>query len=123
MKRILPLFTLLVIIATAFQGLIPTLPITDPTQIKVLSAVALFSVSALTLWKQFLSEDISNESLWPTMLVTLAATLGLVSDLTNTLPFTQHTAQWVRFGVTFVTMSINLASSTLYPQPDGVKKN
>lgn len=109
------LLTLLVVIVTAFQGLIPTMPMPNVNTVTLISAIAMFLASALTIWKQTLSEEISNNSLVPTYIVAAAATLGLLNELFNVIPFKPPTDQWIRFSITAVTMVLNLASKVMYP--------
>jgi hypothetical protein len=105
-------FTLVVLFLTTFQGLIPALPMGN---IPVISGVVMFAVSALTAWKQYLSIEIDNSSLWPTLVVAFIATLGGLNDLFSVIQLSEATGQWVRFGITLVTAFLNLASKILYP--------
>jgi hypothetical protein len=106
------IFTLVVLFLTTFQGLIPALPMGN---IPVISGVVMFAVSALTAWKQYLSVEIDNSSLWPTLVVAFIATLGGLNDLFSVVHLSENTGQWVRFGITLVTAFLNLASKILYP--------
>lgn len=114
-SRVTAMFTLLVVLFTAFQGVIPAIPLSNQTAITVLSSVTMFLVSALTLWKQWLSNEINNKSLKPTLIVTIVATLGLLNDLFGVVHISGLAGQWVRFGLTFITMFLNLISKVMYP--------
>ena len=117
-SKIANLFTLLVVFCTAFQGLIPTMPINDPITLTTLSGVTLCLVTVLTAWKQWLSVEIDNKSLWATLTVALIATLGGINDMVTIIDISGYWGQWIRFGITFATMFINLASKILWPTND-----
>jgi hypothetical protein len=114
-SKVVNIFTLLVLALTAFQGLIPTMPLSNPATLTLVSAIVMFLVSALTAWKQALSVEIDNAGIWPTLIVAIVATIGGLNDLFQVIPFGQNTSQWVRFGITFLTMIINLASKVIWP--------
>jgi len=114
-SKITNIFTLLVLLFTAFQGLIPTIPLSNETTLTILSAVTLFLVSGLTAWKQALSVEISNDSLKPTIIVAIVATLGSLNDLFNVVPVSAMAGQWIRFVITLITLFLNLASKVLWP--------
>lgn len=113
------IFTLLVIMFTTFQGLIPALPIPDVT---LISAVTLFAVTALTAWKQFVSVEIDDKALYPTLVIAIVATLGGLNDLFGVIKFSEVTGQWIRFSVTFLIAFLNLASKLLWPTEETKSK-
>ena len=110
--KLLNLFTVLVMVFTLFQGLIPNLPISDTT---VISAVVMFLVSALTAWRQAFSQNISSASLWPTIIIAIIATLGGLNDLFNVVQIGEVAGQWIRFSITAITAILNLLSTILWP--------
>lgn len=114
-SKITTLFTLLVVFLTAFQGLIPTLPISNVSVIATISAITMFLVSGLTTWKQFLSNEIDNAALKPTIIVAIIATIGGLNELFNVVHFSAVADQWVRFTITLITMFLNVASKILWP--------
>lgn len=114
-SKITTLFTLLVVFLTAFQGLIPTLPISNVSVIAAISAITMFLVSGLTTWKQFLSNEIDNAALKPTIIVAIIATIGGLNELFNVVHFSAVADQWVRFTITLITMFLNVASKILWP--------
>lgn len=113
------IFTLLVIMFTTFQGLIPALPIPDVT---LISAITLFAVTALTAWKQFVSIEIADNALYPTLVIAIVATLGGMNDLFGVIKFSEVTGQWIRFSVTFLIAFLNLASKLLWPTEETKSK-
>lgn len=115
MKQLAKLFTFLVLVLTTAQGFVPSMPIDDPQTLKYISGGLLFAVSVLTTWKQFALDEISNKSLIPTLIVAVVATLAGVLDLLGKLPVDAHTAQWLRFGITFITAILNISSKTFFP--------
>ena len=114
-SKITTLFTLLVVLLTAFQGLIPTLPISNVSVIATISAITMFLVSGITTWKQFLSNEIDNAALKPTIIVAIIATIGGLNELFNVVHFSAVADQWVRFAITLITMFLNVASKILWP--------
>lgn len=121
-SKLAGLFTLLVVLLTTFQGLIPAMPIGNPTVLTTVSAFTMFFVSALTVWKQFLSNEIDNKAMWPTLIVAIVATVGLLNDILNVVHLSGAVGQWVRFGITAVTMMLNMASKILWPTDETVSK-
>jgi len=114
-SKVTTLFTLLVVFLTAFQGLIPTIPTNDAAVLSVVSAVTMFLVSGLTAWKQFLSNEIDNKAVNPTILVAILATVGGLNELFDVVHISALADQWVRFGITLITMFLNVASKILWP--------
>jgi hypothetical protein len=109
------LLTILVLLITTFQGLVPAMPLGNPATVTLISSIAMFLVSALTAWKQYFSTEISNASLKPTIIIAIIATLGGLNELFQVIPMSNVTGQWVRFGITFLAAFVNLASKLLYP--------
>jgi len=114
-SKITTLFTLLVIFLTAFQGLIPTIPAASNSALAITSAVTMFVVSSLTIWKQYLSNEIDNKAAKPTIIVAIIATIGGANDLFDVVHFSHLADQWIRFFITLVTMFLNVASKILWP--------
>lgn len=112
--KLVSIFTIVALVLTAFQGLIPMMPLSDTT---LISAIVMFLVSGLTAWKQALSQDIANTALWPTIIVAIVATLGGLNDLFNVIPVADKTGQWIRFGITAITAILNILSNILWPKP------
>lgn len=111
----LKIFSTLVVFLTALQGLVPAMPITNPYTITLVSSILMFLVSALTAWKQYFAVDIKMSALRPTIFVAILATVGGLNQLFDVVHLSPLVSQWVRFGLTFVTMAINLTSKLLYP--------
>jgi hypothetical protein len=114
-SRLVNLFTTIVLFLTAFQGMIPTMPVTDTGTITIISAITIFLVTGFTAWKQALSVEINNVSLWSTLAVALLATLGGLNTLFDVVHFKPPADQWIRFSLTALIACINLASKTLWP--------
>lgn len=115
--NIVNLFTILVVVLTGLQGVIPAMPLNSPQAITIISAVILFIVSGLTAWKQALSNEINNAAVLPTIIVAFVATLAGALDLLKVIPMSESIAQWMRFGITTVTLVINLISKAIWPTP------
>lgn len=117
-KQLANIFTMAVVALTAFQGLIPQMPITNPTTITLVSAITMFLVTALTAWKQYVSEGISNAAINSTVIMAVLATLGGLNDLFAVFPLGATAGQWVRFGVTAITLILNIVSKVMWPAPE-----
>lgn len=114
-QKIVTLFTWIVVFFTAFQGMIPNLPIGNEATVTLISAITMFLVSSLTIWKQTLSKEINTEAIVPTLAVAIVATLGGLNELLGVFHFSEVVSQWLRFAITFITMGLNLVSKMLYP--------
>lgn len=111
-------FTVLVVFFTAFQGMIPAMPISNVSVIAIVSAVSMFLVSALTIWKQYYSDEIDMKALRPTLIVAIIATVTGAADLFKVIDFNHVAGQWIRFGFTAITMFLNLLSKLMYQTED-----
>lgn len=111
-STIAKLLTVVALLLVTFQGLIPAIPLQNTT---LISAVVMFLVTAVTAWKQYLSDEISNAGIRPTLFVAIIATLGGLNELFNVIHFSGTTGQWIRFAITFITAFINVASKILWP--------
>ena len=119
--KYLALISMLVIIFTAFQGVIGLMPIKNELVISIISAIVLFLVSTLTAWQQYLSKLTDNKALIPTLILCAIALVGGLNDVFNVIPMSEIANQWVRFVITFVTMILNLTSNLLFPKDEIVE--
>lgn len=116
-QKLVGVFTVTVIFLTTFQGLIPSMPFQNPNTITIVSAITLYLVTALTVWKQNLSKQIDDVAKWPTIIVGIVATIGGLNDLVGLVPIPEIVGQWLRFGITFIVMFLNVLSKVLWPTP------
>lgn len=108
---------------TAIQVAIPSLPplSSDPTKsiyyYKILSAIIIFVVPVLTAWKQATSKYINNKAIWSALFIIFVAAVGGLADFFNHLPFTPSplTTQWIRTGITGLSLVVNLISRKVAP--------
>lgn len=114
-KKVVNVLSILAVVFTAIQGMIPAMPLTDTTAV---SAIIMFLVSGTTIWKQALSKEIDSKALVPTIMLAIAASLGGVNELLKLIPFNEITGQWIRFGVTAATALLNILSKTIWPTPE-----
>ena len=119
MKTTVNILSIMAMVLTLFQGLIPAMPISDTT---VTSAVVMFLVSGTTIWKQALSNEIDTNAIWPTIILAIIATFGGVNDLVKVFHFSDVTGQWIRFAITFITGALNILSKVLWPTPQTSSK-
>ena len=119
--KYLALISMLVIIFTAFQGVIGLMPVKNELVISIISAIVLFLVSTLTAWQQYLSKLTDNKALIPTLILCAIALVGGLNDVFNVIPMSEIANQWVRFVITFVTMILNLTSNLLFPKDEIVE--
>ncbi len=115
MKKAIIILTLAAYILTAIQFAIPTLKLAEPSQM-IFSAVVMFLVSAVTIWKQKLSEYINTKALWPTIILAIIATLGGLNEFIKEVPINEVAGQWIRFGITVITAGLNGLSETIFPK-------
>lgn len=114
-SKLTNLFTVVVLLLTTFQGVIPAMPIQNQYSITVISAVTMGLVTIFTALKQYISVEIGNKALRPTTIVLALAILGVMNDIFNVVHFSATVGQWVRFGLTLATAFINLTSKILFP--------
>lgn len=113
-QKLVGVFTVLGVMLATFQGLLPTIPMNTPT-LTLLSAITMYLLTGVTLWKQTLSHQIDNAAKWPTIIVAIVATVGGLNELINLVSVSESLAQWLRFAITFITMFLNLISKVLWP--------
>lgn len=114
-SKIVNLIMVAVIILTAFQGIIPAMPLTNANTVTLISAITMFLVSGLTIWKQYFSDEIKNAAATPTIVIAILATIGSLNELFTVVHIGEITSQWIRFALTFITMALNIASKLMYP--------
>ena len=117
-SKIINLFTVLVIVLTAVQGLIPAIPLANEVTITIVSSVVMFLASSLTVWKQTLSVEINNSAMGPTIFVAIIATIGGLNDVFGVIHISDAFGQWIRFGITAITMVLNMVSKIMWPTPE-----
>lgn len=115
MKKAIIILTLASYILAAVQLAIPTLQLAGHAQM-IFSAVVMFLVSGVTIWKQKLSEYINTKALWPTIILAIIATLGGLNEFIKEVPINEVAGQWIRFSVTVLTAALNGLSETLFPK-------
>lgn len=109
------LFTLILVILTTLQAAVPGFPIDTPSTKAIVEAVFMFLVVGLTAWKQYLSVEIRNAAIFPTLAVALIAILGGLNDLIEVVPLSHVAGQWVRLGISTLATILSLISKTLWP--------
>ncbi len=107
-------FTGIVAILTVIQPMLTTPPF-GPNFIVTASAVITFVVMALTVWKQYLSPEVSNSATRITLIAAIIATLAGGLELAGVFNVAESTAVWIRWGVSIVTMVLNIYSKGLFP--------
>lgn len=108
-------FTGILVFLTTVQAVVPQMPITNPNTKAIIEAIFMFLVVGFTAWKQYLSVEIRNAAIWPTVIVALVATLGGLNDLINVIPLSDVGSQWVRLIVSTVSVMLSLFSKTIWP--------
>ena len=109
---------ILITILTAFQGFIPAIPGINEHTTTLISAITLYLVSSLTLWRQTISNEIANAAKKATWIVVIIASIGGLNDILNIIQLNETVDQWVRFGITFTTFVLNFVSKLLWPTPE-----
>ena len=114
-QKIVFALTLAAGLLTIFQGLISAMTFLSADAITILSAVTLYLVTTVTIWKQKLSEEIRDGAIWATILVAIGATIAGFGDLIHAFHISDVAAQITRLAVTFVVLSITLFRRVLWP--------
>ena len=108
-------FTVFVLVLTVFQGLIPSMPIDNTVLLATISAITMYVVNGLTIWKNFLSNEIDNTANRPALILAIIATLSGLNDLFDVITFSDVTGQWIRFAITLLSAILTLISKLFYP--------
>lgn len=108
----------IVVALSVVQPLMVSAPISSSISKAIISAILMFLVVALTAWKQALSVEISNNSLWPTIIIAIIATLGAANNLINAIPISAAFTQWAQYSITLLTALLNVMSKTFFPSPE-----
>jgi len=114
-ETILKWLTGIAVALGSIQLLVPTMPVQDPSTLKWVSAILLFLTAGVTIWKQYLSELISNAAATVTWVIAALATAGAINELIDQVEINNAVAQWVRFGVTAATVVLNIYSKIWFP--------
>lgn len=117
-SEITRLFTGILVFLTVVQTAVPQMPITNPNTKAIIEAIFMFLVVGFTAWKQYLSVEIRNAAIWPTVIIAFIATLGGLNDLINIIPMSEVTSQWVRLSVSTISVMLSLFSKTFWPTPE-----
>lgn len=109
------IITIVVLMLTAFQGMIPAMPIDNPATITKISAITMFIVTGLTYIKNHIFDAIGRTAQKATHLFLAIAMLGLVNEYIDFISFSEKTAQWLRFGLTAAVTMLNVLAKYLFP--------
>lgn len=112
--RVANILTALVSIFAIAQTSLTHPPFTE-TVVTVGGAILTYLVLTLTAWKQYLSPEISNNGATVTIWIAVAATITGVADLLGFFKVNEVTASYIKLGVSFLTMVINILSKQLFP--------
>lgn len=109
------IFTGILVFLTTIQAAVPQMPLGNENTGTLISAIIMFLVVAFTAWKQYLSVEIRNGAILPTIIVAVVATLGGLNDLVNVIHLSATGNQWVRLAITSTSMMLGIFSKTLWP--------
>jgi len=113
-SNITRIMTAALVFLTTFQGAIPQFfPIANSQAIA--SAVILFAVVGITAWQQYLSVEVKNSALWPTLIVAILATLGGLNNLLNVVIVSTHLNHIIGLSLTVLITALSVLSKTLWP--------
>lgn len=115
---ILKLLTGIAVTLGSIQLLVPAMPVQDPSVLKWVSAITLFLTAAVTIWKQYLSDLISNAAASITWVIAGLSTIGALNELVDQVEINNSLAQWVRFAVTAATVILNIYSKLWFPSEE-----
>lgn len=106
-ERIVESIATVVAILAIFQGLIPTMPFSDPAMVIIVSATTMYLVTALAAWKQVLLIKADKAAMRNIILLAVVATIGGLNEVVGVVPITDTAGQWIRFGITFTTLVVS----------------
>lgn len=114
-ERNLKLIALLGLIIPFVQLLLPTFPGIGPHSLTLWSAILLWSLTAITLFRQWVSNQILDKAAVPTILVGVISLIGGFNDVLDVIKFSEHTDQIIRFSLTVLVGLLGLVSKLLWP--------
>ena len=115
------ILTAIVVILTTLQTFITEPPFTS-SQVFPWGGILTIAVSLLTIWKQYLSPDVSATGAKVTLVIAIIATLTGVADLVNVLPIPATTGQYIKWGVSVLVAILNVLSKTIFPSYEQNKR-
>ena len=116
------IFTTLVAMITIFQtSLLPTAPF-PAHSVAVMGIIATYMAMGLTIWKQYLSPDVSNTGVKTTIWIAVAATIAGLLELTPILNMAPKTEEYFKWVISLVVTAVNILSKQLFPSVDQKEK-
>ena len=109
------LITVLLTVITVVQGVIPNFPIDNVSTKALIESIFTFLVVGLTAWMQYLSVEIKNGAIWPTLAILFITILGGLNDFINIIPLSPVASQWVKLAISGISTIIALVSKMLWP--------
>lgn len=98
----------------AIQSCIISPPFTTH-MVFVLGAVFTYLALAVTTFKQFFASDISDNAAYLTIGIVVVSTIAGGLNLLDVFEVKPVTAQWIKWGISMLTLMLNILSKTLFP--------
>lgn len=108
-------FSLLAIVFTAFQLMIPGIPGITADSIKTITAIDMGLVSVFTLLYQYFHQEIKNKAMWPTIILVGLGILDVFNTTIIQIPISETWGKWISFIITTLIMLLNILSKTMFP--------
>ena len=111
---------ILTALASAF-AIVQTLfthPPFSEAQAYLLSSACVTLVSIFTVWKQYLSPEVSNAGARITFWAAVVATAAGVFDYFNLIPVKPETAVWIKWGESVILALLSILSKQIFPSED-----
>lgn len=114
-ERNLKLIALLGLVIPFVQGLLPSFPGIGPHSLTLWSAILLWGLTAITIFRQWVSNQILDKAAVPTIIVGVISLIGGLNDVLDVIQFSEHTDQIIRFLLTVLVGLLGLVSKLLWP--------
>jgi len=108
------ILTAIASIVAIVQTFLTTPPFPSET-VAIMSGVFTYIAFGCTIWKQYISPDVSNVGGQVTIYVATAATLTGLLNLFDVFHFSEDTSKWIKWGITVVVAVGNILSKQIFP--------
>ena len=115
--RLANILTAVASVIAVGQTFLTTPPFSTETIFKVGAVITYISL-LVTIWKQYLSPDVSNAGTRFTIYLAIAASLAGAADLLNITNFSDTTEQYIRWGITVLSAILNILSKQIFPSAE-----
>lgn len=113
-SKFVNILTALATLIGVFQTLVTSPPF-NAAAVIILGTVLTYLMLVITTWKQYMSNDISNNGAKVTIIIAIAATLTGALNFLDVFHVSSVTVQWIKWSVSVVVLALNVLSKTIFP--------